>query len=339
MVTASVNLTLYSQYISSISGIIICIALLLYHWISTVKAPKTIPTRRQSLVKTNNKTCSKSLIPSLLTCSFLMLIFGIIYSVTGLSEIAYTDYISNGQKTCYIHFVSLVSSYGLFKMFMYIGLSRRLIESFEDSMSYSYSSKYLYIWELFVIFATIALTTACAIFIKTELNPSYRPPCNINFPNILLILLVAYDFLVCVVNLVLFLKPLYNLTDSLRSENKTFYNKFKTLIKKNALLASISITTSFVAWIVLGVVSGIAIFVQVVDITITSLAILLLFNRNQWIYDILCCNCGNVETNKNTGKQKQLEITHTSMDMSNDLPKERSVLNTVSKTSTTISVR
>ena len=260
-------------------------SLLLYHSITTYKN-KNIPKLKNTnaaLVQENN--CYNKL--SLLVASFLMLTCGTLYCLSGLSEIAWTDHISMDETTCYVHFYFIITSYGSFKMFMYIALCRRLIEAFGQSL-------FLFIWECFIIITSLLQVVLCPIFIDLSVMPNNRPPCNIEFNDIFLISLVLYDLIVCGVNLVLFLKPLCRLTNSIQSDGqntKKFKRKYQRLIKKNAVLASISIVTSFIIWIILGFVTGMAIMLQSIDIMVSSVAILLLFSRNKWLYRILCCCC------------------------------------------------
>lgn len=241
---------------------------------------------------------------SLARSSFLMLLCGLLYCISGLSEIAWTDYISTDKQTCYVHFYLIITSYGLTKLFMYVALCRRLIEVFGHT-------KFLLFWEFFLIIASILSIILCPIFIRLDVIPTNRPPCNIQFNDLFLIALVLYDCIVCIVNLILFIRPLCKISNNVNSEghrNKKFKQKYKSLIRKNAILACISIITSFIVWIILGFITGIAIMLQSIDIVVSSVAILLLFSRNKWLYKILC-GCCDHGTNHSSSIESQMSAT------------------------------
>ena len=103
--------------------------------------------------------------------------------------------------------------------------------------------------------------------------------------------MVGYDFIVCVINLILFLKPLCRLSRRISQINAETTSKFKKLIKKNALLASISIITSILAWVLIAIISGTIVVWQTVDIIVSSISIILLFSKNRRIFLNVCCCC------------------------------------------------
>eukprot|EP01083_Nonionella_stella_P145375 455350_1 len=278
----------YLHYCSCIFGLVFLTVILIHH-------------ARQYYIdkQTKNSKLNFSLFPpSLLTSSFALLISGIIYCLSSLSEILWTNYISADKATCYVHFLLIVSMYSIFKLLLYICLCRRLVESFADAVTYS--PIFLFYYQIFLTVGTIVLTIAYALFVETEVDfDRGTTPCAVtNIPDPLLISIVLFDFIACVVNLVLFIKPLWKLSEQLKDQSKHLRHRFTKLIKKNALLATVSTTTTFVVWIVGASTSGLWAFCQVMDMVTSAAAIVLLFKRNEKIFLAVCCCCCKVLNKK-----------------------------------------
>eukprot|EP01083_Nonionella_stella_P169145 572890_1 len=206
--------------------------------------------------------------------------------------------------------------YTIFKLALYICLCRRLVESFADA--FTYSSQFLFYYQIFLTVSTLLLTIAYALFVEPALDferTHGSTPCAVtNIPDPLLICIVLFDFIACVINLVLFIKPLWKLSEQLKDQNQFVRNRFTKLIKKNALLATISTTTTLVHWIVGALTSGLWAFCQVMDIVVSATAIILLFRRNEKIFVRICCCCCKVWNKKLYEEQAVANRTPSSVD-------------------------
>eukprot|EP01083_Nonionella_stella_P129587 393224_1 len=271
----------YVHYCSAISGIVLLAIILIHH-------------AHQSYIDKENKNSKLNFScfpPSLLTSSFVLLASGILYCLSSLSEILWTNYISVDKLSCYVHFMLIVSTYSVFKLAMHICLCRRLIESFADAVTYS--SIFLFYYQIFLCIGTLSLTVAYAFCVEPDVDferTHGSTPCAVtNIPLPLLICIILFDFVAMIINLILFIKPLWKI--HFASKSQFIRHRFKKLIKKNALLATISTTTTFVVWIVGASTSGLWAFCQVMDMVTSAAAIVLLFKRNEKIFLAVCCCC------------------------------------------------
>eukprot|EP01084_Bolivina_argentea_P058291 106436_1 len=298
----SVDAIFFSQIIGSIIGIIAELMILIYHGVSTYKYTKQ---------KTNQcQICA----PSLLLWSFVMLIIGIVYCISGLSEVLWTEHSTtstDGRIACFVHFLLLLNCYGFFKLSMYMALCRRLVESYSDSSLYSYSNKFYAFWQIFLVIVSVIIILASCFHIEAQYNPQARPPCVINIPLAVVAVLIGYDVIVSTVNLLLFLKPLWTLTADLYDHNSKIRNTFKPVMYTNAILACVTIITSFFTWIFVYFLPGMEVMFQTIDIIVSSAAIILLFSRNHWIFRGICC-CFKID------QIKQQPTPTTLRDLSNE---------------------
>ena len=186
MVEIPDEILFYSQLVASIIGIVIVSIALMYHSITTYLY----------LNANASYKCQTFGWPSLLICSFLMQIFGIFYSLSGLSEIIWIEYFRINKQICYVHFLLLVIFYGLFKLSLYMALCRRLIESFSESSLYSYSDKFYQFWPWFLVITSLVLIIATCAHIDTSFDPQLMEPCVIDIPYPILIAMVGYDVVI-----------------------------------------------------------------------------------------------------------------------------------------------
>ena len=127
----------YSQYIASIIGAICMFILFIYHY------------------KTSKQISKKCIPPKFLTCSILLLINGILYCLSGLSEVVFSEYILVNETVCTVHFILILGLYSSFKLILYIALCRRVIESFGEALTYS--NTFLISYQIILIVATLMI--------------------------------------------------------------------------------------------------------------------------------------------------------------------------------------
>eukprot|EP01084_Bolivina_argentea_P196694 337170_1 len=312
MTTILTTIGYYGQYVSGSAGSLILFILLLHHILQQCN-------KQSKKSKNKYDQCAG---PSFLTCSFALLLAGIFFCLSSLSEVVWTDYIFINKRICYIHFVALLTFYAVFKLILYISLCRRIIDSFGDI--YTYSPQFLCLFQIMLVIVLSVILASCFIFIGTSVNRDEKPPCTAAFPDILVIAIISYDFIVCVISLILFLRPLWKLSNL--GSNKTVETKFKKLIKKNALLASISIVTSFMTWIFIAFIDGMTVFLQTIDVLVTCIAILLLFQKNEKVFIKLCCFCCYF-CNKDLYYEQKIEPLQTQTKELEDLELKNNIVN------------
>eukprot|EP01083_Nonionella_stella_P146627 461414_1 len=282
------NVKISSQWVSSAAGVIILLFILLYHTLTTSKDCTQNGAQSQR--------CTYQTWPSLLTYSFLMLIAGILYCVSALSELLCIQYILSGTLSCYVHFLLILNCYGLFKFFMYMALCRRLIESFYETTVYTYSNQFYMLWQVALVVCSLTVLIASCFYIPVMFDPSERPPCVIILSDVFVAVFIGYDAIVSGVNMWLFLRPLCKMKGNLHtSSNPRMQRRIKALIHKNAVLACVSISTAFIAWIGIYFAPGMEVMLQTIDIIVSSIAILLLFSWNGKIFHIICC-CFHIQS-------------------------------------------
>eukprot|EP00485_Elphidium_margaritaceum_P010457 CAMPEP_0202704210 /NCGR_PEP_ID=MMETSP1385-20130828/16930_1 /ASSEMBLY_ACC=CAM_ASM_000861 /TAXON_ID=933848 /ORGANISM="Elphidium margaritaceum" /LENGTH=314 /DNA_ID=CAMNT_0049362183 /DNA_START=23 /DNA_END=967 /DNA_ORIENTATION=- len=270
------------NYAFTTTGTVILIGVLVYHAWSTRK--HTVPAQSQNdaeNAEAESKCGTYSSFISLLSASFMMLIFGLLYCISGLAESIQLENVGRTLVARKLFHNLLVLSYALFKLSLYIALCQRLIECYQDSPTLSYRRSFIYGWQLFVVLGTFAVTVAFLAETTVTVNRTI-------IPNEIILALLACDFFFCVVNLVLFLRPLCRLKSP---EDTKLGRKVKAVMRKNALLASISILSTILAWVVVATIGGAIVIAQCTDVVVTCIATLLLFSRYQWIYDKMCCCC------------------------------------------------
>eukprot|EP01084_Bolivina_argentea_P295145 508054_1 len=186
---------------------------------------------------------------------------------------------------CDIFVIFLVNIYTTFKAVGYIALALRLKESFKDPFTVFYSNNFYIFW--------ISLITVLVVLLQIVFFITFNWPHAVNgrcdggkVPIYIYAWLVLQDFFICGVNLYLYLRPLCVLTKQSGSK------EFKVIIRTNAMLASISMISTIIVWLILiGTGGAYAMIYTTVDCATTSVCIALLFQWNQDIRHKLCCCC------------------------------------------------
>ena len=107
---------------------------------------------------------------STLFASFMMIPTAIIYFITEILWITITDH--HNHTECYVFYAIEIISFSSFKLFLYLSLAVRLVESNPDSRIYSI--KYLIIWQITIVISIIGVDIIAFIFVKLDLSES---PC------------------------------------------------------------------------------------------------------------------------------------------------------------------
>eukprot|EP01084_Bolivina_argentea_P193712 332316_1 len=243
---------------------------------------------------------------SLLSFSFIVLIIGILYCIFSIwsnivqSNNYFIEKLFN--KTYCIFTVTTFSNlYGLFKTVTYLSLCLKLMGSFKGSFAV-YSKTFYIIWQIFIIsFTVILLITSIAQQKIDYINGV----CTFNLSPLIMMTIILGDFFICSVNLYLFLRPLCILRNKNKSHDVT--ESFHSLIKKNAILASISMVTTISQWLIIAVFISSIMICQILDILVTTFCIVLLFKWNGKLYTKLCCCC--VKNNNNEMVMKKVIST------------------------------
>lgn len=253
---------------------------------------------------------------NVLSYSFLLLFVGFSYVI--VNEFLSTYMVTNGGLTypmCTFWFYFNIISYCIFKLVMFLTLITRLIEAFKQaSKFYSCSTKFYVSWKIFLFFSMAGYCYFCLHFAEIDAAEIELGKCRVSLPINVTMSNIAYDFFVCAINLYLFINPLRKLSatfDSSRDISKSEVEKiYQKLMKKNAILASVTILASIGAWIFIALFKDILHIPATwtaLDCIITSLCIILLFSWNEKAFHILCCCCIKWKDNANN-KQKQREV-------------------------------
>ena len=258
---------------------------------------------------------------SVLSYSFLLLFIGFSYIM--INEFLSTYMAINGKLTypmCTFWFYFNIITYSIFKLIMYFTLITRLIEAFNQATKfYSCTHNFYMIWRMFLFFSMTGYCYFCLHFAEIDAVQIGMGKCRVALPINISMTAIGYDFFVCAVNLYLFINPLRKLSKGVQIDSSRDISKctaatelqkiYTKLIKKNAILASVSILTTIGSWIVIAVLKDIIHIPATwtaLDCIITLYCIVLLFTWNEREFEILCCCCIKWKDNVNN-KQKQRE--------------------------------
>ena len=241
---------------------------------------------------------------SILFASFFLLSIGIVYSIYGLFNDLYVFVFHADNRTyCYINLYLIISLYGIFKSISYLALCLRMKQSF-DGIFASYPKIFYKAWIVFIVLYVSLVIILCFIVVGIDF---INNRCQYDMPLYFVGLLVFGDSIICSVTLYLFLKPLCKLSkkvtftksdvDNINNDHhKDAAESLKTVIHKNAILASISLISTIMTYILLGIFDGgWGITWQVIDCIITSYCIVLLLKHNHGIFQRCCCCFGHLQ--------------------------------------------
>ena len=181
--------------------------------------------------------------------------------------------------------------YGISKFCLYILLSFRIEESFINS-AYSYNKTFVWFWRIFLFVGIVA-------FIICYLTNTKIHGTDTHYPQWMALYVVGFDIIACLMNLILFTRQLWNFTqdckqytDKISSSQSSrsgpqFVIEFKIIIKKQVLLASLSIFSTILALIVV-ILFGMPVLCISFDLATTCICVVLMFSWNNK-YVMFCC--------------------------------------------------
>ena len=222
---------------------------------------------------------------SVLFYSFIVLFFGMSFVTLGIFNVIYWHFL-HLMTPLYCHLFSylLAILYACFKGVSFLAYVMRLKSSFAGNFEI-YPKIFYLIWATIITLFTLISLLLCMIGIK--LIPKGNECISI-FPDYLILFLLFGDFIICAVNLYLFIHPIYAV--SKRNTNKIMSKRLMHTMKKNAILATCAMISTIIMWIIMGIFHGEWTFIyQSVDVIITTVSIVLLFEWNSKIYNIVCC--------------------------------------------------
>eukprot|EP01083_Nonionella_stella_P000868 2472_1 len=191
------------------------------------------------------------------------------------------------ESTFFCDFTRIVSvnMYPLFKIFQSVMLTLRLHEVYGLS-ALGYNSKVLMVWGTFLIIWGAFTIIIQPITSTTELDANAVPKCIVFVHNVFVLSVIGFDICSGIGNCYLFIKPIYKLRELNLRDN----TKLKRLATKQMVLCIVTITSSIIA--VMGI--GLLDFPQVFggcDIVISTLCIILMYKWNNSTYERLFCCC------------------------------------------------
>ena len=219
---------------------------------------------------------------SLVTYSFVLLIIGLFYAIFGIyNAIEILIFFPYGIEHCYAQLYILSGLYGLFKITMYLALFVRFQTTFKESAMECPKI----VHTIYPITVTILMLILEMLLIFTTKTKIVDDICKYEISELILLCAVLTDFMVCGINLYIFLKPLFKLSSMHANDNYLF----NFVIRKNAVLASVSMISTIIAYILLIIMHGNwTITWQALDIIVTNTCIVCLFRFNQPLFNVFC---------------------------------------------------
>eukprot|EP01084_Bolivina_argentea_P028336 52682_1 len=239
--------------------------------------------------------------------ALLLIPFGMIFvSIELISHILH-PHITENYTICMLYYVIATGSMTILKLCSYFALCTRVIESYSDTGIYSQT--FLKIWQCYLIIGTA--TTSLIAFTYFEFDISHNL-CDKIYPLWVIAVFGTHEFICFIVNIILFTKPLCQLTKMVdimkeaqngKKQNSS-NNEIKYLIRKTSILGILAVLTSMFAINMISVIN-ITEFWMSLDIIATSTCIILLFKRNQPIFECLCgCLMGKLANSEITQMEK-----------------------------------
>ena len=318
------------EYVETISGgisFIYLIFLSIWHF-THLKSAISISRRSHKKLEC---TCQ-----SLLGYSFMLLITGLLFITFGIvNSMRFwfdLNMIDFGTKVayCYLNFHTVLTIYGLFKILTYLALFIRLKNTFDGApigvhqVSFC-CSKFIFhiLWPIYIILSSLIIIVF--LMIKVEIKMNADNICEYDMPIIPIISVAINEILMCGINVYLFIKPLFRMSSidgmiGISLEHST--NRLKYVIKKNALLATISIISTTLVYILIIIFDGDwSITWQKLDIIVTNTCIVCLFTFNQSLFNCMCCCCFGCKRNmKLLLNEQRARASTTRADMLNTSP-------------------
>ena len=236
--------------------------------------------------------------------SFPFIITGIFLHLSIL--ITFTPSIASYPLCNFITY-AVPQSYMIFKLFIYLILTSRAKEYFSNSC-FAYTPWKLNLWQIIAIIWCITNAISFIPYSTTSLSSTTIPICqaSVDPPSYISLSWILLDIIGGAGVSLLLIRPLLRMhkleQESAKIEEqsklKDFTSEFKRIAKKQAILSGVSILTSWAAIVALvgdelhnGVDTKLP-FVSL-DVTVSTLMIILIYSWNEWIFNKLsfCCCC------------------------------------------------
>lgn len=263
---------------------------------------------------------------SVLSYSFILIFIGLIYcSVALWKELTLLIDGSLHYHFCSLTLTLFVIIYGLFKLAMYYTLFTRLSQSYKGASNlYTCSNRFYVICKILLIVVIPPYLYICNKYIQVDANKIEKGKCKADIPMFISISALGSDVILGVITLYLFIHPLMKLQRGMDDHNNSSkpdlhrmkshsYVTFQKLIKKNAILATLTILSSVATWIMIALfpwIKEMPVLCQVTDQTISCFCIILLFKWNE--VPLICCKENN-EIKKQ--RESTLNMIHRSSSM------------------------
>eukprot|EP01084_Bolivina_argentea_P222444 376518_1 len=224
--------------------------------------------------------------------SLLLLLCGI-FTLTGLTLQTFTPYKHN--IFCKLSQFGGISSYISFKAVLYLLFVVRLKECYQNSVIRQ-NSTVLLCWTIVLLVWSIFNIVLIIFTTSIYLDLDAIPFCIVALKQYSLISMGLLDVIACVVNLYLFIHPLYILThvteETAKDKNHSFINNDTKALKHIAIkqcILSVIATVTTVAVIICVMLFDMSPMFASIDVVLSLVCIILMYRWNAFITDRICC--------------------------------------------------
>ena len=145
-----------------------------------------------------------------------------ILSILAIFHFYVTEFIDSNTK-CSLLAITNAISYQIAKSAMYIVFLGRIHTVYSQS-SYGYNQIYISIIAFIVVILTFIIFVLEILFHETNYKiysfGNYAMHCNINYADFVVMTVGAFDFIMCILSAIAFIKPLVKMYKSIRYSGK-----------------------------------------------------------------------------------------------------------------------
>ena len=164
----------------------------------------------------------------------------------------------------------------------------------------AYNKNKLFIWGAIICLWSLVNLIYVNLTVTSEIDKHMFPRCQTMITYPALVSMATLDTIAGTINLILFIRPIMMLYSLINREDKTLENT----TKKQSILSIIAISSTIISLICMGLIGAQQIFISI-DIVISLLAVILMYQWNKAITQKLFCCCLYSEQ---TLKQTKLHI-------------------------------
>eukprot|EP01084_Bolivina_argentea_P095853 172324_1 len=233
--------------------------------------------------------------------TLLIMPFGVVFVLTELIVYMSKTHASFTLTQCWIAYVFTSGSMALAKLFEYFTLCLMVIEAYSDANIYSY--KFLLFWQCYLVIGTIVSSVLSFTAFEFDLT---NGTCDKTYPMWVMGIWGTHQSIIFTVNVILFAKPLCHMVKVMEAMKQTITtgNQIKYLIRKTSILGILCVLSSNFFVSMISVVATTEFWMSL-ELIITTTCVLLVFHRNEKIFDCLCgCLMGKIG-NSQMSKKKQ----------------------------------